>query len=129
MPILVAGAGEKMLKLAAREANIIGIGSSRGADPREATLEQKIGWIKEAAGERFETLELSQTIYDVDILDSSTPPSSQQGGWAIPRRPLSIDQAVADLLEQRDRYGFSYLQIQMSQMQNFAPVVAKLAGK
>jgi probable F420-dependent oxidoreductase len=129
MPILVAGAGEKMLKLAAREANIIGIGSTRGADPREATVEEKIGWIKEAAGDRFDSLELSQTIYDVDIIDSATPPSPQQGGWAIPRRLLSIDQAVADLIEQRERYGFSYLQIQTSQMQNFAPVVAKLSGK
>jgi probable F420-dependent oxidoreductase len=129
MPILVAGAGEKMLKLAAREADIIGIGSAMGGDPRGTTLEQKISWVEEAAGDRFPQLELSQTIYDLDITDSPTPPSSQQGGWAIPRRPLSTEGAVADLVEQRDRYGFSYLQIQMSQMQNFAPVVARLAGK
>jgi alkanesulfonate monooxygenase SsuD/methylene tetrahydromethanopterin reductase-like flavin-dependent oxidoreductase (luciferase family) len=36
---------------------------------------------------------------------------------------------TAHLLEQRDRYGFSYLQIQAAQMENFAPVVAQLAGK
>jgi probable F420-dependent oxidoreductase len=129
MPILVAGAGEKMLKLAAREADIIAIGSAMGADQRGVTLDQKVRWVEEAAGDRFPQLELSQTIYDVDIVDSPTPPSPQQGGWAIPRRPLRTEEAVADLLEQRDRYGFSYLQIQMSQMQNFAPVVAQLAGK
>ena len=129
MPILVAGAGEKMLKLAAREADIIGIGSAVGVDQRGATLEQKISWVEEAAGDRFPRLELSQTIYDLDITDSPTPPSPQQGGWAIPRRPLSIEQAIAYLTQQRDRYGFSYLQIQMSQMQNFAPVAAQLAGK
>src|SRR5207302_4922096 len=52
MPLLVAGAGERMLKLAAREADIVAIGSKiigRGADPTDATLEQKIAWIKEAA--------------------------------------------------------------------------------
>ncbi len=65
MPLLVAGAGERMLKLAAREADIVAIGSKisgRGVDPTDATLEQKIAWIKEAAGERFPDLELSQTV-------------------------------------------------------------------
>ncbi|MBV9228720.1 MAG: TIGR03621 family F420-dependent LLM class oxidoreductase, partial [Chloroflexi bacterium] len=63
LPILVAGAGERMLKLAAREANSIAIGlkiTGHGVDPTDATLEQKIAWIKEAAGERFANLELSQ---------------------------------------------------------------------
>src|SRR3989442_8085683 len=52
MPILVAGAGERMLKLAAREADIVAIGSRitrQGMDPTDASLEQKIAWIKEAA--------------------------------------------------------------------------------
>src|SRR2546429_7853530 len=63
LPLLVAGAGERMLKLAAREANIIAIGSkitAQGVDPTDPTMEQKIAWIKEAAGERFADLELSQ---------------------------------------------------------------------
>jgi probable F420-dependent oxidoreductase len=132
-PLLVAGAGEKMLKLAAREANIIAIGSKilpgRGADPTDATLEQKIAWIKEAAGERFADLELAQTIYNLDITDSAVAPSPQQGAWFSARTPMSTEQAIAYLLEQRDRYGFSYLQIQAAQMENFAPVAAHLTGK
>ena len=121
-----------MLKLAAREANSIAIGSkitAQGADPTDATLEQKISWIKEAAGERFADLELSQTIYDLEITDSDVPVSSSPGGWSVPKRLLSTEQAVAHLLEQRDRYGFSYLQIQATQVENVAPVVAQLAGK
>jgi len=132
LPLLVAGAGERMLKLAAREADIVAIGSKitgRGADPTDATLEQKIAWIKEAAGERFADLELSQTVYDLQITDSGTALSTQAGGPPIPKRPLSTEQAVAHLLEQRDRYGFSYLQVYEGQMENFAPVVARLAGK
>ena len=132
IPILVAGAGERMLKLAAREADIIAIGSkitAHGADPTDATLEQKIAWIKEAAGERETDLELSQTIYDLEITDSGTPLSSQSGGWFVPKRPVSTEQAVAHLLEQRERYGFSYLQVSTQQMENFAPVLAQLVGK
>src|SRR6266852_4649207 len=131
LPILVASSGERMLKLAAREANIIAIGSkisAQGRDPADAPLEQKIAWIKEAAGERFADLELSQTIYDMQITDSGTALATQAGGPPIPKRPLSTEQAVAHLLEQRDRYGFSYLQIYEGQMENFAPVVARLAG-
>jgi len=131
LPLLVAGAGERMLKLAAREANSIAIGSkitAQGVDPADAPLEQKIAWIKEAAGARFADLELSQTIYDLVITDSGTDLSPQAGGPRIPKRPLSTEQAVAHLLEQRDRYGFSYLQVYEGQMENFAPVVAQLAG-
>ena len=132
MPILVAGAGERMLKLAAREADIIAIGSRitrQGLDPTDASLEQKIAWIKETAGKRFADLELSQTVYDLVITDSGTDLSSQAGGPPIPKRPLQTEQAVAHLLEQRDRYGFSYLQVYEGQVENFAPVVARLAGK
>ena len=120
-----------MLKLAAREADIIAIGSkitAQGVDPTDATLEQKIAWIKEAAGERFADLELSQTIYDMVITDSEAAISPHQGP-PIPKRPVSTEQAIAQLLEQRDRYGFSYFQVYEGQMENFAPIVARLTGQ
>jgi probable F420-dependent oxidoreductase len=132
MPILVAGAGERMLKLAGREADIVAIGSritGQGVDPTDASLEQKIAWVKEAAGKRFADLELSQTVYDMMITDSGAALSSQGGGPPIPKRPLSTEQAVAHLLEQRERYGFSYLQVYAGQMENFAPIVARLVGQ
>lgn len=47
----------------------------------------------------------------------------------MPKRPLSTEQATEQLLEQRARYGFSYLQVSQAQIENFAPVVARLAGK
>lgn len=131
-PLLIAGTGERMLKLAAREANIIAIGSRfspQGKDPADPPLEQKISWIKEAAGERLAELELSQTIYDLEIADSKTALPPQTGGWVTPRRPVSTAQAVELLLEQRERYGFSYLQIQAAQMENFLPVAEQLMGK
>lgn len=132
LPLLVAGAGERMLQLAAREADIIAIGAKiagYGADPTDATIEQKLAWIKEAAGQRFADLELSQTIYDLEITDSGTALSTQVGGPPIPKRPMLTTQAVDYLLEQRDRYGFSYLQVYAGQMEHFAPIVARLTGQ
>lgn len=132
MPILVAGGGEKMLKLAGREADIIAIGSkftAQGPDPADAPLDQKIAWIKEVAGERFAQIELSQTVFDIQLTDSSVEPAPQAGGPPVPKRPQTTEQAVNRLLEERERYGFSYLQIYAGQMENFAPVVAQLSGK
>jgi probable F420-dependent oxidoreductase len=132
MPIMVAGTGERMLRLAAREANIIAVGSritEQGADPADASLDQKIGWIKEAAGDRFAELELSQTIFDIAITDSGVDISSQGVWQPFSKRQITTAQAVVLLEEQRERYGFSYLQLYEGQIENFAPVVAQLAGR
>jgi hypothetical protein len=86
-------------------------------------------WIKEAASPRADDPELSQTIFDIEISDSEVAPAPQAGGWVVAKRSFTIEQAVAHLLEQRERYGFSYLQISAGQMENFAPIVASLAGK
>lgn len=67
-PILVGASGKRMLALAAREANSIGFlmgDYSTGVevdDPYQrmgAAIEQKLAWVRQAAGERFEDLELS----------------------------------------------------------------------
>jgi hypothetical protein len=52
-----------------------------------------------------------------------------QGGWSIPKTQLTTGDAIAHLLEQRERYGFSFLQVSTGQVENFAPVVEQLAGK
>jgi probable F420-dependent oxidoreductase len=130
-PLLVAGSGQHMLQLAAREANIIAIGAritAQGADLTDASLDRKIAWIEAAAGERFGDLELARTIFDVEITDSGTPLAPQAGWQALPKRALSTEQVVAHLIEQRERTGVSYLQVSAGQMDNFAPVAARLSN-
>ena len=66
-PFLIGGGGRRLLTLAAREAQIVGlaprIGSGTGrGDARSITIaatEEKIGWVREAAGDRFDELELN----------------------------------------------------------------------
>ncbi|MBO0778860.1 MAG: TIGR03621 family F420-dependent LLM class oxidoreductase [Ktedonobacteraceae bacterium] len=124
-PILIGSGGRRMLTLAAREADII-----MPAPAQDASLEEKIGWIREAAGERFEHLELSQAAFGIDLTDSpvAAPPPSQ-GGIPVQPRPMTTEQAVAYLVEQRERLGISYIQIQERQIENFVPVLARLNGK
>ncbi len=39
-------------------------------DPADVSLEQNIGWIREAAGERFDRLELSHSAFGIALIDS-----------------------------------------------------------
>jgi probable F420-dependent oxidoreductase len=120
-PILIGSAGRRMLTLAAREADIILL---------TPPVEEKIGWIREAAGERFEALEFGQTNFGIEVTDSpvaAAPPF--QGGIPMESRPMTTEQAVEHLWEQRERLGISYIQIYERQLENFTPVLARLNGK
>ncbi len=125
-PILIGSAGKRMLSIAAREADIIAVGSRM--DAQDVPLEEKIAWVREAAAERFERLEFAQTAYYLTLTDSPASVTPWVGP-PIPRAPMSTEQAIEHLLERRERYGFSYIQVVDGQMENFAPVVAGLTGK
>ena len=130
-PIYIGSAGKRMLSIAAREADIIAVTNMvgpRGVDPNDAPLEQKMAWVREAAGERFAQLEFAQTAFYLDITDSPVK-AATWGGLPIPKLSVTTEQAVEHLLERRERYGFSYIQVSDGQMENFAPVVARLTGK
>ncbi len=65
-PFLIGGGGRRTLTLAAREAQIVGLAprilEGRRPDPTSLTwaaTEEKIGWVREAAGDRFEKLEFN----------------------------------------------------------------------
>jgi probable F420-dependent oxidoreductase len=60
-PLFLGGGGRRALSLAAREADIVGL-APRPNDPRSMTAAataEKIGWVREAAGDRFEALEFN----------------------------------------------------------------------
>jgi len=119
-PILIGSTGRRMLTLAAREADIILL---------VPPIEEKIGWIREAAGERFEHLKLGQAAFGIELTDSriaATPPFQ---GMPVESRPMTTEQAVEQLWEQREHQGISYIQVQERQLENFTPVLAHLNGK
>ncbi|MFL5664661.1 MAG: TIGR03621 family F420-dependent LLM class oxidoreductase [Ktedonobacteraceae bacterium] len=119
-PILIGSSGRRMLTIAAREADIILL---------IPPVEEKIGWIREAAGERFEHLELGQAAFGIELTDSPVTAAPPFRGMPVESRPMTTEQAVEYLLEQREHLGISYIQVQERQLENFAPVVARLNGK
>jgi len=148
-PILIGAAGKRMLAIAAREANIIGILNSDYStgieidDPLKRTpaaMTEKLEWIRQAAGERFDHLELNMVISP--ILTSNRRQGAEycarQHGWnAIrPEDVLempsifigSVEQISEQMDEWRERYGFSYYIISDADMETFAPIVARMSG-
>jgi len=139
-PILVAGAGRRMLSLAAREADIVALGV--GATAGEAEVSEKIDWLRQEAGDRFPRLELSLNLAAV-VGDEPLDPRVHQRLHAIFHVDLdqlvkagslfvlagSVDQICEQLLACRERLGVSYVTIAHDMMETLAPVVERLAGQ
>ena len=145
-PLLIGGGKERMLKLAGREADIVGILTSDVSsgtlisDIRErmaAAVHQKIDWIRQGAGDRFDQIELSliPTIIFTDDRRSHIAALIRQQGWditveAVLQMPSmligSVEEMAQDLQTRRESYGFSYYVVADDQMEAFAPVVARL---
>jgi probable F420-dependent oxidoreductase len=119
-PILIGSSGRRMLTLAAREADIILL---------SPPVEEKIGWIREAAGERFEHLELGQSAFGLELTDGPVVTASSFQRIPVESRSMTTEQAVEYLLEQREHLGISYIPVQERQLENFTPVLARLNGK
>ena len=150
-PILIGGGGKRVLSIAGREADIVSINfdlrsGAIGADVgRTGTAEathEKIGWVRAAAGDRFDDIELSVTIFVGMITDDPESLAAAMGpGFGItPEQAMqmphvlagSIDHMVDALQQRREQYGFSYIVISSGfagdAWRTLAPVVAKLAG-
>jgi probable F420-dependent oxidoreductase len=146
-PIALGGGGPRMLRLAAREADIVNVNFDlrEGRVSRklvrtglaEAT-DEKLGWIKESAGDRLGSIELSVTIFLANITDDreSVATAMAAGFGSEPADVLEMphfligtaDQLVEALQRRRDRYGISFVIVPGEVDEVFAPVVARLTG-
>jgi probable F420-dependent oxidoreductase len=146
-PIVLGGGAPRMLRLAAREADIVNV----NFDLREGHVnrdlvrtglakatDQKLAWIRESAGDRIDSIELSVTIFLANITDDRDSVASVMAGGlgAEPKDVLemphfligTVDQLVEELQRRRERYGVSYVIVPGDVAEQFAPVVAVLTG-
>jgi probable F420-dependent oxidoreductase len=128
--LLVGAGGPRMLRLAARHADIVGIlpapirDSTDSDDPRDrlpAAFGAKIDVLREAAGHRFGDLEISS--FGTFIVTSNRRAATgdlitrrgwtglaPETAWQMPTLFIgSPDQIRADLRERQERFGLSYL--------------------
>lgn len=145
-PILIGGGGKRMLTLAAREADIIGLALrtsalGTGPDPTDiaTTINQKIEWIKQAAGNRYNDLEIHIQTWAVMITDDRESSAKLLGKqFPLPPEILlnlpylligSADEIIEQIEKYRESYGISYYSIFEQYQEDFAPVVAYLSSK
>ncbi|GAA2215761.1 LLM class flavin-dependent oxidoreductase [Nonomuraea monospora] len=123
--ILVAASGTRLLRLAARKADTVALGV-----PPHYTEEQvaaKLDELYELAGDRFHDLELAMNL----VCAGSEPPE-----WALRRFGRigtgiltgTVTEMTDTLRRRRDHLGVSYVSVNAQFMDNFAPVVERLAG-
>lgn len=147
IPILIGGGGPRVLRLAGQYADIVGINPNMRAgkvtadamtDSLASMIDQKVGWIKEGAGSRFDDLELQIRYFLASITDDRrrladavapgfgvTADDALDAGLSL----VGTVDEVCDLMEQRrDTWGVSYAVIGGAEMEMFAPVVERLAG-
>jgi probable F420-dependent oxidoreductase len=152
-PMHLGGSGKKMLALAAEEADIVGIiprlgSGSRaehmneildGGDASAEMTRQKVAWIREAAGERFDQLELNILPMEVCVTEDRQQAiercarqlhMSERQAAETPFLLLgSVEQICEQLQGMREEYGFSYIVIWEEHMEAIGPVVARLANR
>jgi probable F420-dependent oxidoreductase len=145
-PILIGGGGQRTLSLAAREASIVGLvprarrdgGGLDRADFGEAALRQKVEWVRAAAGDRFEALELHALIQAVVVSDRRTVAEQLASRFSVPPELLlespyvlagTVEEICETVKQRRERYGISYLTVFDRDLEAFAPVVARLGGR
>ena len=146
-PFLVGGGGPRVLRIAGAMADIVGInanlragviGPDAGQDAVPANVDEKLSWVREGAGDRFNDLEIQMRVHLVHVTDDRRGFAEMfANGFGISTddalgTPLalvgSIGEIIETLIERRERWGMSYLTFDSSYAELMAPVVAALSG-
>ena len=145
--LVIGGGGRRVLRLAAQRADVVAINVNLKAgviderafpDGTPEATDRKLEWIREAAGDRFDRLELQSRIHLATVTDDRAGVIEQLApafgltpdqAAGTPHALIgSVEQICDQLVERRERWGISYLGLSGDQLDAFAPVVARLAG-
>jgi probable F420-dependent oxidoreductase len=146
-PLLIGGGGPRVLRLAGRVADVVGVNVNLKAgviderafpDGTPEATDRKVAWVRDAVGDRLEQIELQVRVHLAMVTsdraavveelapafgltpeEASTTPHALVG---------SVSEICDQLVERRERWGISYLGLSADQLEPFAPVIARLAG-
>jgi alkanesulfonate monooxygenase SsuD/methylene tetrahydromethanopterin reductase-like flavin-dependent oxidoreductase (luciferase family) len=146
-PILIGGGARRVLRFAGAEADIVGVNASihsgeidtaAAHDAMPARIDEKVAWVRDGAGDRFDDVELNAWLAVADVTDDT---AAMADGLAavfeadpkdVLTSPLALVGSVGEIIERlrerRERWGYSYTVIPGDKAHDFAPVVAQLTG-
>lgn len=147
-PIMIGGGSRRVLELAAREAQVVSFNFNNrsgvlGPDGVKTGTEEataaKVAWVREAAGDRFDGLELEIGAYFVAMGDSAKAAcSGMAAAFGLDEPTMrahphglfgSVEGICEELERRRERLGLHYITVGHDVMEDFAPVVARLTGR
>ena len=147
-PLLIGAGAPRMLRWAGANADIVGVnpsihsGEIDAAAARDAQvdrIDQKVAWVREGAGDRFEDLELNAWLAVANVTPDAAAtaellaPAFEADPEALLDSPMvmlgTIEELVEQVLARRERWGYSYHVIPGDSALEFAPLVAELTGK
>jgi probable F420-dependent oxidoreductase len=146
VPLLIGGNGRRVLTTAARLAEIVGftgfsqVEGEQAVNPThftDAGLTRQVGWVRDAAGDRFDELELSTLVQSVTITaDRSAAlervrhlvPSMTAADLATSPYALvgSVDEIADRLRDRRERLGITYVTVFERDLEPMQEVIARL---
>jgi probable F420-dependent oxidoreductase len=145
--LLVGGGSRKVLGLAGREADIVGVnprltegfyGPKTIASAAPEYYDERVAWVREAAGDRFDSIEIQSLTFFVqvvpngaELIEKMAPTigmTPEQAAESPAGLVGSVDELVATLERRRRRWSMNYWVVHQGEMEAFAPVVARLAG-
>jgi probable F420-dependent oxidoreductase len=151
-PLMIGGGGPRILRLAAREANIVSFAAHLrdGVAQKDSLTAEgiaaRVALVRKAAGARFDSLELSNYYATPAIVTDDREAAAERiaarATERFGRQVLTSAEVAASpyylfgsksqmidlLVERRERYGFSYI-VFTEDPEPYAPVVAALAGR
>jgi len=148
-PVLIGGGGPRVLRFAAREADIVGINATLTSGAVDAStfesmtaesVDDKVAVVRDAAGDagRHDDIELNIRTFMVFVTDDVAGALDTLSGFTgvptdvIAQSPFALvgppSKIGDDLRERRERWGFSYVIVGQGDVDSIAPVVAELAG-
>jgi probable F420-dependent oxidoreductase len=144
-PLMIGGGGPRVLRLAARQANIVTFAPQVNASGRprldaitEKALTERVMRFRAAAGARAEGIELNVFVFDAAVTDRARSLMAGVSGYlrraanGLVRSPFVLYGSRSSLrellLERRERLGLSYISVPGNAMREFAPIVAELRG-
>lgn len=147
-PFLIGAGGRRLLEFAAREVEVVGLAPriGRNGDPSltAAATDEKLGWIKAAAGDRFDGLEIhtySALTGGAEVMADPRPRLREIADRMRSRRGVAYSetdlmesphvflgsraQLVEKFLAMRERWGISWVSLPLH---GFEEVVEQLAN-
>ncbi|MFH8368276.1 LLM class F420-dependent oxidoreductase [Streptomyces sp. NPDC018031] len=142
-PLLIAGWGDRLLRLAAAQADVIafpgGWANTAGDELHLAGIaqvEERVGYVRGLLGDRADAVELNLMVQQVIPPSERTtlpdrfaplPPDAEHGPEEAPSVLVGTPADMAQQIrERRERFGFTYFTVMEYNMENFAPVIAAL---